>query len=70
MASDGIGGPGERRAAVAAGAAIALIAVAVTSDFVFGSFWSRHAMLTSLLASLLVVVISVVVINELIERRD
>ena len=47
-----------------------LVALAIASDFEFGKFWSRHAMLTSLLASLLIVVISVAVINELIARRD
>jgi len=61
---------GERRAAVVGGAGVALIAAAIASDFVIGSFWAKHAMLTSVVASLLIVVISVAVINELIERRD
>jgi hypothetical protein len=60
----------ERHIAVIAVAGTALIALAVVSDFVIGSFWSKHAMLTSLLASLLVVLISVAVINELIEVRN
>jgi hypothetical protein len=60
----------ERHIAAIALAGAVLTALAVGSDFVIGSFWSRHAMLTSLLASLLVVVISVAVINELIEARD
>lgn len=70
MGSDSTGGRGERRAVIAAVAGVALMGAAIASDFVVGSFWAKHTMLTSLLASLLVVVISVVVVNELIERRD
>lgn len=70
MASDGIEGRAERRIVVLGAAGVLLIAVAVTSDFVFGSFWASHTMLTSLLAGLLVVVISVAVINEVLARRD
>jgi len=55
---------------VVAGASVALLGAAVASDFIIGSFWQRHAMLTSLLASILIVAISVAGINELIERRD
>jgi hypothetical protein len=60
----------ERRAWLIGALSIALLAAAIASDFVIGSFWVRHAMLTSLLASLLIVVISVAVVNELIERRE
>jgi hypothetical protein len=70
MASGGTDGRGDRRAVVVAGAGVALIAAAIVSDFEVGSFWDKHAMLTSLVSSLLIVVISVVVINEAIERRD
>lgn len=67
-----------RRRSLAAGAnsarvavlGILLIAVAVGSDFVIGSFWSKHAFLTSILASLLIVVLSVALINELLEARN
>lgn len=55
-------------AAAIAGAA--LFALALASDFVIGSFWARHAMFTSLLANLLVVVITVAVVNEALQRRD
>jgi hypothetical protein len=48
----------------------ALIALAVVSDLAVRSFWSGHPMLTSLVANLVVVVISVAVINELIEARN
>src|ERR1700722_19485222 len=63
-------GRAELRAVLIGVVRIALLAAAIASDFVIGSFWARHAMLTSLLASLLIVVISVAVVNELIERRE
>ena len=47
-----------------------LVLAAGASDFVFGSFWERHALLTSLLASILVLVVTVIVVNEVIDRRD
>ena len=52
------------------GAGLALLGAAIASDFTIGSFWARHAMVTSLAASLFVVVLSVAVINELLERRE
>ena len=48
----------------------ALLLAAAASDFVIGSFWERHALLTSLLANVLVVAITVAVVNEFVERRD
>jgi len=60
----------ERHIVVIALAGLVATALAVGSDFVIGSFWTHHAMLTSLLASLLVVVISVALINELLEARN
>jgi hypothetical protein len=62
--------PSERHIAAIALFGTVLTGLAVGSDFVIGSFWSKHAMVTSLLASLLVVVISVAVINELLEARN
>ena len=59
-----------RRLAIAATLGVVVIALAAGSDFVFGSFWSSHAMLTSLIASLLVLAVTVVVLNEVIDRRD
>jgi hypothetical protein len=64
------GAPSSRGSVCAAGAGVVLVMAAAGSDFVFGSFWAHHTMLTSLFASLLVVVISIAVINELIERRN
>lgn len=60
----------DRRLIIAASVGAALLAAAGVSDFVTGSFWERHAMLTSLLANLLVVGVTVVVVNEIMERRD
>src|SRR6476646_7386778 len=52
-------------------AIVALLALAggIVSDVVGGSFWARHALLASLAASVIVVILSVAVINELLERR-
>jgi hypothetical protein len=49
--------------------ALGLLAAGVVSDAVAGSFWVRHALLASLVGSLIVVVLSVAVINEVIETR-
>jgi hypothetical protein len=59
-----------RRLLLAATVGLALILAAGVSDFVVGSFWERHGMLTSLVANLLVVGVTVVVINQVVERRD
>ena len=58
------------RLAIAATLGVVVIVLAAVSDFLFGSFWSSHAMLTSLIASLLVLAVTVVVLNEALERRD
>ena len=60
----------DRLATVVGGVGVALAIAALASDFVIGSFWAKHAMLTSLVADMLIVVVSVAVINELIGRRE
>jgi len=52
-------------------AIVALLALAggIVSDVVEGSFWARHALLASLAGSVIVVMLSVAVLNELLERR-
>mgnify|MGYP001208127006 CR=1 FL=1 len=60
----------DRRVTIAAVAGGALIVAGGVSDFVTGSFWERHALLTSLAANLLVVAVTVAVVNEILERRD
>jgi hypothetical protein len=49
--------------------ALVAVAAAVVSDDTSSSFWRRHALLTSLTASVIVVMLSVAVINEILERR-
>ena len=49
--------------------ALAVLVGAVVSDVVAGGFWVRHALLASLVGSVIVVMLSVAVINEVIERR-
>jgi hypothetical protein len=60
----------QRRLVLAAAVGLALMLGAGASDFLVGSFWSRHALLTSLVANVVVVAITLVVINEFVERRD
>ncbi len=47
-----------------------VIGAAAGSDFVIGSFWTGHPLVTALLSNLLIVGVTLVVINGLIERRD
>ncbi len=49
--------------------AIAAFVGGVVSDFTNGSFWQHHALLSGLVASVIVVILSVAVINEFLERR-
>jgi hypothetical protein len=49
--------------------ALIVLVAGVVSDGVEGSFWARHALLTSLAGSVIVVLLSVAVINEVLERR-
>jgi hypothetical protein len=50
--------------------AIALLAAGIVSDVTNGSFWGRHTLLANIVASALVVLLSVAVINEFIEQRS
>ena len=59
-----------RRLVIAAALGVVVLALAAGSDFLIGSFWGSHAMLTSLIASLLVLAVTVVVLNEVLARRD
>jgi hypothetical protein len=58
-----------RRLTIASVLGILAIGVAAGSDFVVGSFWSSHAMLTSLLASLIVLAVTVAVVSEVVDQR-
>jgi hypothetical protein len=60
----------ERRLVLAAAVGAGLILAAAGSDFIVGSFWERHGMLTSLLANLIVVGVTVAVVNQVLDGRD
>jgi hypothetical protein len=55
--------------AVAAFALLAL-AGAIVSDALAGSFWSDHPVLAGLLSSVIVVMLTVALVNEAVERRS
>ena len=52
-------------------AALALVALVagIVSDQTNGSFWARHTLLAGLAASVIVVMLSLGVVNEVVERR-
>jgi len=58
-----------RRTRVVALVAVLALAAAIVSDAFGGTFWVRHALLAGLASSVIVVMVSVAVINELLERR-
>ena len=49
--------------------AVLALAAGIVSDATNGGFWARHALLAGLAASVIVVMLSVAVINEVIEQR-
>jgi hypothetical protein len=57
------------RPRVLAGVSLVVLVGAVISDLVASSFWVRLALLASLAGSVIVVMLSVAVINEVLERR-
>lgn len=59
-----------RRSRVAALGAIALIAVLVSSDFYASQFWLSHPVTTAILTSFSVVMVSVTVIEVILNRRS
>jgi hypothetical protein len=60
----------DRRLQIAAAAGLVLVLATGASDFVVGSFWEHHGMLTSLVANLIVVGVTVAVFNQVVEGRD
>ena len=58
-----------RRTRLVAGVAVLALAGGIASDAVGGQFWVRHALLAGLAASVIVVMLSVAVINEVLERQ-
>jgi hypothetical protein len=58
-----------RRTRVLAVVALLALAGAITSDSVRARFWTRHSLLAGLVASLIVVMLSGAILNEVLERR-
>ena len=50
-------------------AAIVLVAAAAASDFVIGSTWVAHPMVTAVVSALVVILLSVAVIEAVLSRR-
>jgi hypothetical protein len=55
---------------LAAVLAIVLLLAAGVSDFVIGSFWARHAMFTAIVSTILVALVSVTVVEVVLEQRS
>src|ERR1700756_1612584 len=58
-----------RRTRVMAVVALVALAGGIVSDASGGGFWVRHALLAGLAASVIVVMLSIAVINEVLDRR-
>ncbi len=52
------------------GLSVLVLSGAIVWDLVNDGFWSRHALFTSLVASLIVVAVTAAVLNEVLERRQ
>ena len=50
--------------------ALAALAAGVASDYTSEGFWMHHALLAGLVASVIVVMLSIAVVNEVIDRRQ
>jgi hypothetical protein len=59
-----------RRTRVLAAVALLALVAGVISDALAASFWNRHALLAGLVASLIVVMLTVALVNEAVERRS
>ncbi|HEY2438464.1 MAG TPA: hypothetical protein VGH93_14880 [Solirubrobacteraceae bacterium] len=57
--------PGTR---IIAGLSVLVLSGAIVWDLANDGFWSRHALLTGLVASLIVVAVTAAVLNEVLER--
>ena len=55
---------------IIAGLSVLVLSGAVVWDLADDGFWSRHALFTSLVASLIVVAVTAAVLNEVLERRQ
>src|SRR5262245_42023232 len=59
-----------RSTRIIAGISVLVLSGAVAWDLADDGFWSRHALFTGLVASLIVVAVTVAVLNEVLERRQ
>jgi hypothetical protein len=59
-----------RTTRIIGGLSVLVLVGAVVWDIVSDAFWVRHTLFTSLVASLIVVAVTVAVLNEVIERRQ
>src|SRR5579862_8897272 len=59
-----------RSTRIIGGLSVLVLAGAVGWDFVNDGFWSRHALFTGLVASLIVVAVTAAVLNEVLARRQ
>src|SRR5690242_21625462 len=59
-----------RSTRIIGGLSVVVLAGAAVWDFVNDGFWVRHALFTGLVASLIVVAVTVAVLNEVLERRQ
>ena len=55
---------------IVAGVSLLVLFGAIAWDLANDGFWSRHALLTGLVASLIVVAVTAAVLNEVLERRQ
>ncbi len=58
-----------RATRIIAGLSVLVLSGAIAWDLANDGFWSRHALLTSLVASLIVVALTAAVLNEVLERE-
>jgi hypothetical protein len=59
-----------RSTRIVAGISVLGLSAAVAWDLANDGFWSRHALFTSLVASLIIVAVTAAVLNEVLERRQ
>jgi hypothetical protein len=59
-----------RAARIIAGLSLLVLGGAIAWDLADDGFWSRHALLTGLVASVIVVAVTAAVLNEVLERRQ
>jgi hypothetical protein len=63
-------GPYARATRIVGGLSVLLLGGAIAWDVANDGFWARHALFTSLVASLIVVAVTAAVLNEVLERRQ